>query len=64
MKKFLAIILTAATLLSLCACGGEKEEKPDETEPNIIVDNVDNTDETEKTSKEEVKKKQLYKTQS
>ena len=57
MKKFLAIILTAATLLSLCACGGEKEEKPDETEPNIIVDNVDNTDETEKTSKEEVKKK-------
>lgn len=57
MKKLLAIILTAATLLSLCACGGEKEEKPDETEPNIIVDDVDNTDETEKPSKEEAKKK-------
>lgn len=36
MKKLFAIIMAMAMLLSLCACGGGKEENPDE--PATVVD--------------------------
>lgn len=50
MKKFLAILLAMLTLLSLCACGGEKEINPD-ADTTVAAEAEDNT------KKEDDKKK-------
>ena len=55
MKKFLAVILTAAMILSIASCGGKKEETTTapETAPQVTEPETSETEETTEETTEE-----------